>query len=43
MVEKSVIGISGLDWIRELMQKMHGLGHSGLDLVFCLVYIGIFR
>ena len=31
MVEKSVIDIRGLDCIRELVQKMHELGYSGLD------------
>ena len=31
MVKKSVIDIRGLDWIRELVQKMHGLRYSGLD------------
>ena len=42
MVEKIDIDIMGLDWIRELMQKMHGLGYSGLDLVIGLGCIGIF-
>ena len=42
MVEKIDIDIMGLDWIRELMQKMHGLGYSGLDLVISLGCIGIF-
>ncbi len=42
MVEKIDIDIMGVDWIRELMQKMHGLGYSGLDLVISLGCIGIF-
>lgn len=41
-MEKIDIDIMGLDWIRELMQKMHGLGYSGLDLVISLGCIGIF-
>ena len=42
MVEKIDIDIMGLDWIRELMQKMHGLGYSGLDLIIGSGCIGIF-
>ena len=42
-MSKIDIDIMGLDWIRELMQKMHGLGYSGWDLVIGLGYIGIFR
>lgn len=42
MVEKIDIDIMGLDWIRELMQKMHGLGYSGLDLIIGSGCIEIF-
>lgn len=43
MVEKIDIDIMGLVWIRELMQKLHGLGYSGFNLVIGLGYIGIFK
>lgn len=43
MVEKCVIDIRGLDWIRELVQKMHELGYSGLDLAIGFGYIEIFK
>lgn len=35
-----------IKWIyikRELVQKMHGFGYSGLDLFIGLGYIGIFK
>ena len=43
MVEKIDIDIRGLAWIRELVQKLHGLGYSGLNLFIGLGYIGIFK